>query len=125
MFGRIKNKFQAPNPNPISDLDLDFIRRIANRIHKSGLITPAVLFLEMSKPLALLGSHTMIFFGPIITAFINAEGYYRAAEIFEDPENVEKLITVIELLEKEATNKTHDITLPKNPGVSNVSMEQK
>ena len=88
MFGRIKNKFQAPNPNPISDLDLDFIKRIANRIHKSGLITPAVLFLEMSKPLALLGSHTMIFFGPIITAFINAEGYFRAAEIFDDPENV-------------------------------------
>ena len=114
MFGRIKNKFQAPNPNPISDLDLDFIKRIANRIHKSGLITPAVLFLEMSKPLALLGSHTMIFFGPIITAFINAEGYYRAAEIFEDSNNFEKLITEIELLENEATNNTNDIESQKS-----------
>ena len=112
MFVGIKNKPQASNPNLHSDLDLEFIKRIAKRIHKSGLITPAVLFLEMTKPLALIGSHAMVFFGPIITAFINTEGYYRATEIFEDPKNVEKLITEIELLEKGATN-------------NNVYMEQK
>ena len=55
----------------------------------------------------------MIFFGPIITAFINAEGYYRAAEIFEDPNNVEKLVTEIELLENKATNNTNDIESQK------------
>ena len=113
MFVGIKNKLQDPNPNPHSDLDLEFIKRIAKRSHKSGLITPAVLFLEMTKPLALIGSHAMIFFGPIITAFINAEGYYRAAEIFEDPNNVEKLVTEIELLENEATNNTNDIESQK------------
>ena len=124
MFVGIKNKLQDPNPNPHSDLDLEFIKRIAKRIHKSGLITPAVLFLEMTKPLALIGSHAMIFFGPIITAFINAEGYYRAAEIFEDPNNVEKLVTEIELLENEATNNTNDIA-SKKTRVSSVQMEQK
>ena len=124
MFVGIKNKLQDPNPNPHSDLDLEFIKRIAKRIHKSGLITPAVLFLEMTKPLALIGSHAMIFFGPIITAFINAEGYYRAAEIFEDPNNVEKLVTEIELLENEAINNTNDIA-SKKTRVSSVQMEQK
>jgi len=124
IFVGIKNKLQDPNPNPHSDLDLEFIKRIAKRIHKSGLITPAVLFLEMTKPLALIGSHAMIFFGPIITAFINAEGYYRAAEIFEDPNNVEKLVTEIELLENEATNNTNDIASQKTR-VSSVQMEQK
>ena len=84
--------------------DEEFIHRVAKRIHKSGLITPAVLFLEMSKPLALLGSHAMVFFGPMITPFINAEGYYRAAEIFEEPKNVEKLITEIEKLAKKANH---------------------
>ena len=124
MFVGIKNKLQDSNPNPHSDLDLEFIKRIAKRIHKSGLITPAVLFLEMTKPLALIGSHAMIFFGPIITAFINAEGYYRAAEIFEDPNNVEKLVTEIELLENEAINNTNDIASQKTR-VSSVQMEQK
>ena len=124
MFVGIKNKLQDSNPIPHSDLDLEFIKRIAKRIHKSGLITPAVLFLEMTKPLALIGSHAMIFFGPIITAFINAEGYYRAAEIFEDPNNVEKLVTEIELLENEAINNTNDIASQKTR-VSSIQMEQK
>ena len=42
----------------------------------------------------------MIFFGPIINAFINTEGYYKAAEIFEKPENIELLIQEIEKLEE-------------------------
>jgi hypothetical protein len=77
-----------------------FIRKIAARIHQSGLITPAVFFLELTKPLSLIGSHAMIFFGPIINAFINTEGYYKAAEIFEKDENIELLIQEIEKLEE-------------------------
>ena len=79
--------------------DIIFIRRVATRIHRSGMVTPAVFFLELTKPLALIGSHVMIFFGPIINAFINAEGYYKAAELFEEPANVELLIREIEKLE--------------------------
>ena len=90
--------------NNESEQDIIFIRRVADRIHRSGLITPAVFFLELTKPLALIGSHVMIFFGPIINAFINTEGYYKAAELFEEPANVELLIREIEKLEDELTH---------------------
>jgi hypothetical protein len=90
--------------NNQSERDIIFIRRVATRIHRSGLVTPAVLFLELTKPLALIGSHVMIFFGPIINAFINAEGYYKAAELFEEPANVELLIREIEKLENDLTH---------------------
>ena len=85
----------------LSPSDREFISRIAARIRKSGLVTPAVFFLELFKPLALLGSHAMVFFGPIISAFIRADGYYRAAELFEEPSSVEFLIAQIERLETE------------------------
>tara|TARA_B110000438_G_C15677286_1_gene590764 strand:- start:13 stop:297 length:285 start_codon:yes stop_codon:yes gene_type:complete len=78
----------------------EFIRSIASRIHQSGFITPAIFFLELTKPLSLIGSHAMIFFGPIINAFINTEDYYKAAEIFEKSENIELLIQEIENLEE-------------------------
>ena len=87
-----------------SEQDIIFIRRVAARIHRSGLVTPAVLFLELTKPLALIGSHAMIFFGPIINAFINMDGYYKAAELFEEPANVELLIREIEKLEEIVTH---------------------
>ena len=90
--------------NNQSERDIIFIRRVATRIHRAGLVTPAVFFLEITKPLALIGSHVMIFFGPIINAFINAEGYYKAAELFEEPANVELLIREIEKLENDLTH---------------------
>ena len=90
--------------NNQSERDIIFIRRVADRIHRSGLITPAVFFLELTKPLSLIGSHVMIFFGPIINAFINTEGYYKAAELFEEPANVELLIREIEKLEDDLTH---------------------
>ena len=86
--------------NKNTDTEKEFIRNVAARIHQSGFITPAVFFLELTKPLSLIGSHVMIFFGPIINAFINTEGYYKAAEIFEKPENIELLIQEIENLEE-------------------------
>ncbi len=89
----------------LSEADLAFIERIAQRIYDRGLITAAIFTLEMVKPLALLGSHTMIFFGPFISAFIKADGYYKAAELFEAPSNVELLISRLEQLEHENKNK--------------------
>ena len=84
----------------LSEQDKAFITRLAKRIQQSGFITPAILFLEMTKPLALLGSHAMVFFGPIINSFIKTDGYYHAAELFEEPDTVEFLLSEIERLDK-------------------------
>ncbi len=98
----MSDKVEQTLPSTLSEQDYQFIRRVARRIHRTGLVTPAIFFLEMVKPLALIGSHVLIFFGPLLTAFINAEGYYRAAEIFEEPQHVELLLTEIEALEQES-----------------------
>jgi len=84
----------------LSEQDKAFITRLAKRIQQSGFVTPAILFLEMTKPLALLGSHAMVFFGPIINSFIKTDGYYHAAELFEEPDTVEFLLSEIERLDK-------------------------
>lgn len=80
--------------------DRQFLEKIARKIHKHGLVTPAVFFLEMSKPLSLLGSHFLVFFGPIINAFIRSENYYRTVQVFEEPKNVELLLRMIEEIDK-------------------------
>ena len=58
----------------LSDADIDFINRLAKRIHTSGFVTPSVLFLEMVRPISSLGSHAMVFLGPIITGFMQSDG---------------------------------------------------
>ena len=79
--------------------DILFIESVAKKIYDSGLVTPAVFFLEMSKPLSLIGSHALIFLGPILNAFIQSENYYRAAQVFEDHNTVDILIEMIEDME--------------------------
>ena len=84
----------------MSEEDRIFLEKVAKKIHQHGLVTPAVFFLELTKPLSLLGSHFLIFFGPIINSFVQAENYYRTVQVFEEPKNVELLLNIIEELEK-------------------------
>ncbi len=79
----------------------EVISRIAKKIIDRGFVTPAVFFLELMKPFSLLGSHALVFFGPIITAFIRQDKYYRVTELLEDPKNVEFLISEIERIDTE------------------------
>lgn len=84
----------------LSKEERDAILRIAERILRTGLVTPAVFFLELIKPLSLLTSHTLVFFGPIITAFVRQDKYYLITELLEEPKNVEFLISEIERLDQ-------------------------
>ncbi len=87
------------DPLPFQVQDQAFLEKVAKKIHKSGFVTPAIFFLEMTKPLALLGSHALVFFGPVLNAFIQSENYYRAVQVFEEPVNIEILLDMIESLE--------------------------
>ena len=88
-----------PNETTLNEQDQAFIHRIAKKIHGSGFMTPAIFFLEMTKPLALLGSHFFIFLGPVINSIIQSDNYYRAVQVFEEPQNIELLLNEIELIE--------------------------
>lgn len=80
--------------------DKKFLVKLAKKIVDYQMVTPTIFFLEITKPLSFIGSQAMVFFGPIINAFVNSDGYYRAAEIFEHPTNIEFLIQEIERLSK-------------------------
>ena len=80
--------------------DKNFLTGIAKKIIELKLVTPAIFFFEMVKPLNFIGSQTMVFFGPIVSAFVKTDGYYRAAELFESNVSVEFLISELERLGK-------------------------
>ena len=79
--------------------DIQFIRRLAKKIHDSGFVTPFVFFLEMIRPLSTLGGHTMVFMGPIINGFIQSDGYYKAAALMDKKGSLTILLDEIEQLE--------------------------
>ena len=74
------------------------LTKFAKKIVDRGMAVPSIFFLEMGKYASFIGSQTMVFFGPILTAFIKAEKYYNFAEILEDRNNLEFLLLEIERL---------------------------
>ena len=75
--------------------------KFANKIVNRGLSVPAILFLDMSKYLSFVSSQLMVFFGPILTTFIRSDGYYQLADLLQERDNIEFLLTEIERIESE------------------------
>ena len=84
---------------PLSEQERDeLIEKIAQNIHRRGLDTPAILFLEMHKPLSFFVSQTLIVTSPLIAPLVGFGGVSAASRLLENRENVERLIRRIEEL---------------------------
>ena len=89
----------------ISQSDKQLISDLAEKVVNHGMAVPAILFLDMMKYLSFFGGQLMVFFGPIITAFISSQSYYKFAELLEDRNNVEFLLLEIERMESDNKKK--------------------
>ena len=77
------------------------LHRLAERIVKMGLVTPAILLLEVNKPLNFLGSQVLLVLGPFAQVVFNYDDYHAFTLMMEKRDNVEKLIQKIEILNEE------------------------
>ena len=77
------------------------IDRIARRIAGLGMTAPAVLFLEMHKPLAFLGAQVLLAAQPFLSLTFNDADLRDFAEIIEDRTGVEQLIGRLESIRTE------------------------
>ncbi|MFQ3587027.1 MAG: hypothetical protein SNJ74_04320 [Fimbriimonadaceae bacterium] len=72
------------------------VRRAADEIRKRKLEAPAILFLELHKPLAYVGSQAAIVFSPFIVPFLGFQFVNDYSRLFSCRENVEKLLVELE-----------------------------
>ena len=81
----------------LTDEEKEFLTTLADRIVKMGMLTPAMFFLESSKPLAYVGSQMMYFFRPIISlVWWNPISYDKMSRLLERRGAVELLIRRLE-----------------------------
>ena len=85
--------------------DRQLISNLANKIVQHGMAVPAIFFLEMVKYMSFIGSQLMVFFGPVITVFIQSESYYKITHLLEERQNVEFLMLEIERIESDNKKK--------------------
>ncbi len=96
---------------PLADDERDrMIDHIAQQIHRRGLETPAILLLEMHKPLSFFASQTLIVTSPLIAPIIGFDRVSSASRLLESRANVELLIGKIEELATSRQLKTKEDT---------------
>jgi hypothetical protein len=77
------------------------IGRLAGWITAHGLQSPAILFFELSKPLALLGSQALLVLQPLLGSALPGAAPFGAplhewADLLEDPATVDQILDRLE-----------------------------
>ncbi len=89
-------------PEDVSEEDTErILRKLATEIVNRRLTAPAIFLLESCNPLSFIGSQAMIALEPFIQAIFDLPDYRRIALLMERRENVQKLITMIEIANHE------------------------
>jgi len=95
----------------LSPQDRDrMIEELARKIVNKGLETPAILFLEMHKPVAFVASQSLLMAGPFLAPLFGIEGVNRYSRLLGDRDNVELLIRRIEDISVEKSSRKRDGT---------------
>jgi hypothetical protein len=89
----------GPLTSPEEQRD-ELVEELAREIQLRGLTTPAVHFLQASRPYRPLGANAMLFFDPVLRGFFGGE-LATASEILADDDGIEQLIERLEELEGE------------------------
>lgn len=79
------------------------IDRLARRIVDLGLTAPAILFLEMNKPLAFLGAQLLLVAQPFLGIGLKDADVRDFAAIIEERGGVEELIERLESIKTDQT----------------------
>jgi hypothetical protein len=80
------------------------IEKAASKIAQRKLETPAILALEMHKPVAYISSQAAIVFSPFLVPFLGFDNINNYSRLFAKKENVERLITRLETKRLEPRN---------------------
>ena|SRR5436190_21289705 len=94
----LKHAFAVEKPESLEPdaAQAAIIDRLCSEIAKRRLTTPALMLLEMSRPLNFVGAQAMHFFTPLVSAVTDTSGFEQFAMFLEKPGSIEFLCKRIE-----------------------------
>jgi hypothetical protein len=97
----LKQAFAIDPPGPVEPTrrQTEIIERLCREIIRRRLTTPALLLLEMSRPLNYITAQAIHFFDPLVRAVTDAEGHREFANFLEQRGSIDHLVRRIEDLE--------------------------
>jgi hypothetical protein len=92
---------RLPSPEPdLAEVE-QLLERAAREVTRRRLETPAILALEMHRPIAFLGSQALVLFTPMLAPAFGLKNMELLIRVLERRENLERLVCRIEELAAE------------------------
>lgn len=107
----LRHAFAIDSPGPVEPTPEQqrIIDRLVKEIHARGLVTPAILMLETSRPLNYITSQFLVFISPIAQAIFDAGSYKALTEFLAQRGSIETLCQEIEKAEqRDNSNSQHE-----------------
>lgn len=101
--GWFRNAFAVDSPDNAepTEAQREVADRVCGEVVRRRLSTPAIMFLEMSRPMNYVGAQAMHFFQPIVAAIFDPAGFEVFAGFLENRSSIDYLVRTIERLEAE------------------------
>ena len=108
-MGWLKHAFAVDPPGTAEPTDREqaVLERVCAQIVKRRLATPALLFLEMARPMNFIGAQVLHFFAPFVSVLTSAEDHKHLATFLERRGSIDYVCQQIEELEKRAASTDH------------------
>lgn len=74
----------------------ELLKGAAKEIQRRKMETPAILLLEMHKPLGNVGAQTAVAFSPFLVPFLGFDNVNNYTRLLAKRENVERLLDMLE-----------------------------
>ena len=74
----------------------DLLTRLETLVRERKFEVPAILFLEMHKPISRLAGNALIVFAPFVAPFVGIDNVHNYSRMLMQPGSVEKLILRLE-----------------------------
>lgn len=97
MFEWLKHAFAIePRNDSVSEEEASIIDRLVVELERRRMTGPALIFLEMSRPLNYLSAQTLHFLQPVATMIFNRRDYQILAKFLERRESIDILCERLE-----------------------------
>ena len=105
-MGWLKHAFAVEPPGPVEPTDPQqaALERVCTQIVKRRLTTPALLFLEITRPMNYIGAQALHFAAPFLSALTDAEDHKHLATFLERRGSIDYLYRRIEEMETRASS---------------------
>jgi hypothetical protein len=76
----------------------EILDRLARQVTRRRLEVPAMLALEMHRPLTFLGSQALVVFTPMLAPLFGLDNLQKLSKLLEEQENLDRLLDRIDEL---------------------------